>query len=165
MNNELCVVDTVNFWIFNFASNQEQAEETLSRAIETNKKDIETWENHCKNYPDAEHFKNYLKEAQNKKYQVMTYNEYIQLERNYYINRPLEEITAERFNEMLNVLPPLKWCTKHNVEMFCISEMLTGTYTSQYMYNLVTGKYYHKIVDIKDQSTWGYNFMDGGLTA
>jgi len=27
------------------------------------------------------------------------------------------------------------------------------------MYNLVNHKYYHKIVDIKDESTWGYNFM------
>jgi len=159
MNNELCIVNTTGFSIFNFANNQEQAEETLSRAIETNCKDIETWENHCKNYPDTEQFKIYLKEAQNKKYEIMPYNEYLQLERNHYLNKPLTEITAERFNEMLNVLPPLKWCTRHNVEMFCISEMLTGSYTSQYMYNLVNHKYYHKIVDIKDQSTWGYNFM------
>ncbi|MDD2496053.1 MAG: DUF1419 domain-containing protein [Tissierellia bacterium] len=161
MNNELCIVNTTGFSIFNFANNQEQAEETLSRAIETNKKDIETWTNHCKNYPDAEQFKIYLREAQNKKYEIMPYNEYLQLERNHYINQPLTEITEEQFYEMLNVLPPLKWCTRYNVEMFCISEMLTGTYTSQYMYNLVTGKYYHKIVDITDQSTWGYNFMNG----
>ena len=42
MKNELCVVDTKNFWIYNFANDQEQAEETLTKAIEANKKDIET---------------------------------------------------------------------------------------------------------------------------
>ena len=160
MKNELCVVDIKNFWIYNFANNQEQAEETLCRAIEANKKDIETWEGHCKNYPDTEQFKTYLNQAQNKKYEIMTYEEYLQIERNYYLNEPLKEINEETFNDMLNVLPPIKWCTKHNIEMFCMSEMLTGTYTSQYMYNLVTGKYYHKIVDITDQSTWGYNFIN-----
>ena len=158
-NNTLCVVDTANYNIYNFANNWEEAENTRQRAIESNKEDIVTWENHCKNYPNAESFKTYLTQAQNKKYDIMTYEEYLQMERDYYISQPLTEITKEHFNEMLNVLPPLKWCTRHNVEMFCMSEMLTGTYTSQYMYNLVTGKYYHKIVDILDQTTWGYNFM------
>jgi hypothetical protein len=159
MKNELCIVDTVNFWIFNFANNQDQAEEILTRAIESNKKDIETWENHCKNYPDVEQFKTYLKQTQNKKYEIMTYNEYLQLEKNHYINQPLSEITEEKFEEMLNVLPPLKWCTINNIEMFCMSEMLTGTYTSQYLHDKRTNKYYHKTVDITDQSTWGYNFI------
>lgn len=161
MTNELCVVDTVNLYIYNFAANQEQAEETLTRAIEANQDDIKIWKNHCKNYPDAEQFKVYLEEAQNKKYEIMTYGEYVQTQRDYYLNKPLTEITAEQYDDMLNVLPPLKWCTIGNVEMFCMSEMLTGYYTSQYMYNLVNGKYYHKIVDIRDQSTWGYNFMEG----
>jgi len=159
MTNDLCVVNTTNFWIYNFASNQEHAEEVLSRAIEANKEDIKTWGNHCKNYPDIGQFKVYLEEAKNKKYEIMPYSEYIKLERNYYLNRPLTEITAERYNEMLNVLPPIKWCTKNNVEMFCISEMLTGNYTSQYMHNKTTDKYYHKTVDITDQTTWGYNFI------
>jgi len=159
MKNELCVVDITTLSIFNFADDQEQAKKVLVKAIENNKKDIEIWGNHCKNYPDTEQFKTYLTQAQNKKYEIMTYKEYVKLERDYYINQPLTEITAERFEEMLNILPPKKWTTKHNIEMFCMSEMLTGTYTSQYMYNLVTNKYYHKIVDITDQSTWGYNFI------
>jgi len=159
MKNELCVVDTKNFSIFNFADNQEQAEETLSRAIESNKEDVETWKNHCKNYPDTEQFKTYLNQAQNKNYKIMPFNEYLQLERNHYLDESLTEITGERFEEMLNVLPPIKWCTIDNVEMFCISEMLTGFYTSQYMHDRRTNKYYHKTVDITDQATWGYNFI------
>lgn len=158
-NLELCIADLNRMSIYTFSNNMEEAEEDLKRAIMQNNEDIKTWEGHIKNYPDRESFKNYLTEAQNKKYEIVTFEEYLQKEKEYYINQPLTETTKEHFEEMLNVLPPLKWCTKHNVEMFCMSERLTGTYTSQYMYNLVNNKYYHKIVDILDEKTWGYNFI------
>ena len=82
----------------------------------------------------------------------MTYEEYHAAERAFYIEQPLEEVTAERFYEMLNVLPPRCWITLKGVEMFCMSEMLTGTYTDQYA--KAGDKYYTKIVDAKDRSTW-----------
>ena len=158
-NNKLCIVDTVNFSIYDFADNQEQAEAKLINAIESNKKDIATWESHCKTYPDVDSFKTYLKQAQNKKYEIMTFEEFLQKQKDYYINQPLREITAEKYEEMLNILPSLKWCTINNIEMFCMSEFLTGSYTSQYLHDKKTGKYYHKIVDITDKATWGYNFI------
>lgn len=158
-NNKLCIVDTVNFSIYDFADNQEQAEAKLIKAIESNKKDIATWKSHCKTYPDVDSFKTYLKQAQNKKYEIMTFEEFLQKQKDYYINQPLTEITAEKYEEMLNILPPLKWCTINNIEMFCMSEFLTGSYTSQYLHDKKTGKYYHKIVDITDKATWGYNFI------
>lgn len=156
---ELCIVDINNLWIYDFADNQSDAEIKLQKAIDSNKKDIATWESHCKTYPDVDSFKTYLKQAQNKKYEIMTFEEFLQRERNYYINQPLTEITAEKYEEMLNILPPLKWCTINNIEMFCMSEFLTGSYTSQYLHDKKTGKYYHKIVDITDKATWGYNFI------
>jgi len=149
-NNTLCVVDVAGLSIYNFANSQEQAEGTLIKAIESNKEDIETWSSHCKNYPDTEQFKIYLMQAQGKKYEIMTYEEFVQS----------EEIDEEIWEDMLNVLPPIKWCTIDDVEMFCMSEMLTGYYTSQYMHDNRTNKYYHKIVDITDQSTWGHNFIN-----
>jgi len=158
-NNKLCIVDTVNFSIYDFADNQEQAEAKLIKAIESNKKDIATWESHCNTYPDVDSFKTYLKQAQNKKYEIMTFEEFLQKQKDYYINQPLTEITAEKYEEMLNILPPLKWCTINNIEMFCMSEFLTCSYTSQYLHDKKTGKYYHKIVDITDKATWGYNFI------
>ena len=160
-NNELCIVDVVNFSVYTFADNQEEAGRKLQKAIETNKEDVKTWESHCKNYPDVELFKTYLKQAQNKKYEIMTFEEYLRRERDYYITQPLTEITAEKYDEMLNILPPLKWYTINNIEMFCMSEFLTGSYTSQYLHDRITNKYYHKIVDITDKSTWGYNFIRG----
>jgi len=159
-SNTLCVVDVAGINIYNFSNSQIQAEETLIKAIESNKEDIETWSNHCKNYPDTVQFKTYLKQAQGKKYEIMTYEEFVQLERKYFLDKPLKEIDEEIWEEMLNVLPPIKWCTIDGIEMFCMSEMYTGFYTSQYMHDKKTNKYYHKMVDITDKTTWGYNFIN-----
>lgn len=156
---ELCVVDVSNMWIYSFCNSQSQAKEKLQDALQRQQKDIQTWRNHIKNYPDAEKFKNHLENTQNKNYKIMTYNEYLELERKHYLNRPLTEVTEDDFHNMLNVLPPLKWCTKNNIEMFCMSEMLTGSFTSQYLYDRNNNKYYHKTVDILDQTTWGHNFI------
>ena len=158
-DNTLCVVDAKHLSIFDFAENEEQAEQKFFKAIESCQEDIKTWESHCKTYPNRKDLKAYLERAKSKQYKIMSFQEFLQMERDYYINLPLTEITKEQFHEMLNVLPPLKWCTMHNIEMFCMSEMWSGSYTSQYAYNLVTEKYYHKMVDITDQKTWIHNFL------
>lgn len=41
-----------------------------------------------------------------------------------------EEITAERFQEMLNILPPVGWRNTSNGEVFRMSEHLAGNITS-----------------------------------
>ncbi len=156
---ELCVVDISNMWVYSFSNSMEGAKEKLEDALQRQKEDIETWGRHCNTYPDVDKFKSYLTQAQNKNYKIMTYNEYSQLERKHYLDRPLKEITEDEFHDMLNVLPPLKWCTRDNIEMFCMSEMQTGYYTSQYLHDRRNNKYYTKIVDITDQSTWGNNFL------
>ena len=66
----------------------------------------------------------------------------------------IKEVTEEQFNAALDVLPPLKWCTIDGIEMFCISEMTDGTYTTQYAHNEHNGKYYCATVDVMDKSTW-----------
>jgi hypothetical protein len=156
---EYWVIDINRMYPYSYSGSIEGAEEKLQQALNHQAEDIKTWEGHIKNYPEAEHLKNYLTEAKNKQYKIMTYDEYIQLERDYFTSKPITEITADRFEEMLNVLPPLKWCTINNIEMFCMSEMLTGTYTSQYLHDRKNNKYYHKIVDITDKTTWGHNFI------
>ena len=51
----------------------------------------------------------------------------------------------------------MNWVTINNVNEFCMSEMLSGVYTNQYArYN---GKYYTKIVDAYDKTTWLHNFL------
>lgn len=156
---ELCVVDINSMWVYSLSDNQAEAKKKLQDAITQQKEDIKSWENNCKNYPGVDKFEDYLKQAQNKNYQIMTYDKYLQLERDYWIDKPLTEITEDEFHEMLNVLPPLKWCTKNNIEMFCMSEFLTGSFTSQYLHDKTNNKFYHKTVDILDQTTWGHNFI------
>jgi hypothetical protein len=48
-----------------------------------------------------------------------------------YISAPVE-ITEDRFDEMLNVLPPMKWRQGHGSESFMISESLTMDIRSIY---------------------------------
>lgn len=93
------------------------------------------------------------------RYSVMTYDEFLALERSAILTSEPEEITAERYNEMLDILPPLAWHTSNGIESFCMSEFYTGSYTSQYAKVKATGKYYTKIVDYRDRSTWLENIL------
>ena len=47
----------------------------------------------------------------------------------------------------------------NGVEMFCMSEMYSDTYTTQYAYDHRTGKYYCKMVDSEDTSTWIHTLL------
>lgn len=158
-NLEICVVDVEHISLYSFSNDMVGAEEKLQKALDQQIESINTWEKHCKTYNNRQDLVNYLTEAQNKKYEIMTFNEFLELQRNYYLNKPLTEITEDEFHEMLNVLPPLKWTTRNNIEMFCMSEMLTGSFTSQYLHDRDNNKFYHKTVDILDSTTWGYNFI------
>jgi len=44
-----------------------------------------------------------------------------------------KEITEERWDEMLNVLPPERWETIKNVEIFAMSEIMTSDITGFYI--------------------------------
>ncbi len=101
-----------------------------------------------------EDFRNYLKSAQEKEYKVMTWKEFKQFQKSFLFDDELTEITAEVFEDMLGVLSPLYWTEYNDIEMFCISEMYTGTYTNQYAHDKRTNKYYTKMVDSADKSTW-----------
>lgn len=45
---------------------------------------------------------------------------------------PWKEITAERWHEMLNILPPQKWQTVAGVELFRMMEYTTGNITAHF---------------------------------
>lgn len=91
-------------------------------------------------------------EAKQAQYIVTTYDDFLKRQRDHLLNKPLRLITEERFYEMLDVLPPLAYTRHHGVLCFCMSEFLTGPYTTQFAkYN---GKHFEKIVDYYDRSTW-----------
>lgn len=155
MNLDLCVVDTTHATIYDFVRKGEKNDDALFRAYDAAAKDIELYSRYVKEYPaNRDYWNAQLDKARNKVFEVLTFEQFKRLEREKLLSGPLEEITAEEFQDALNVLPPLCFCTRNNVEEFCMSEMWTGTYTTQYAYSLVTGKYYRKMVDCRDKSTW-----------
>lgn len=92
-------------------------------------------------------------------FEAITIEEIIARKRAKYITGELTEITAERYDEMLGVLPPLHWVTIDDVSEFCISEMWELSFTNQYAYDKLTGKYYTAMVDANDKSTWINNLL------
>lgn len=133
MNTDIIAVDMNTLWAYDFARENETNDELLARA-------------------------NGYKESSNNNadYKVMSFDEYMQLKKERYLSDKVQEITEEEWEDKLNVLPPLYWCTIDGVNEFCLSEMYDDTFTTQYArYN---GKYYSKMVDVADKRTWIHNF-------
>ena len=162
MNMNILAVDTKHMSVYDFLRDGETEEELQSRADAYKQNDIETWDKNRKQYP-CETYENYYQSALEKEYKVITWNEFEKLQKSFYLDQPLTETTEEDFDDMLNCLPPLKWCTINGVEMFCMCEMLTGTYTSQYA--RCNGKYYTKVVDITNKNTWINNYIKTEVVA
>jgi hypothetical protein len=93
-------------------------------------------------------------------YVIMREDDFLEGEKKKYTYQKIEEITAEKWNDQLNVLPPILWETNNSVNSFCMCEMWTGSYTHQYAKfknNKGQTKYYCTMVDIHDRDTWIYN--------
>jgi hypothetical protein len=83
---------------------------------------------------------------------VLTYDAYKAAEREFYLKRSEQEITAEKFEEMLNVLPPKHWRRGEWFESFLMIEHWSGVYTSQFVRRGT--RYFTKLVDATDRTTW-----------
>ena len=154
---EKVVANVSRLSIYTFC-NETNEKEALNRAIESYKESYDTCMNHAENYPDQfEYWNNQANEYKNVKFEVITYEEYKQKEKEYYLSMPLREITEDKFHDMLNCLPPLKWCTINGTNEFLMSEFWSGNYTDQYARK--DGKFYSKLVDAYDQNTWIHNFI------
>ena len=158
MNMDILAVDTSTLTVYDFLGDGESEQELLQRAYNSNARNMAHYEAIIAENPESNSdgfFTKQLENAKKREYKVVTWNEYEALKRKRYIdNREIKEVTEEQFNDALDVLPPLKWCTIDGIEMFCISEMTDGTYTSQYAHDKHNGKYYCATVDVMDKSTW-----------
>lgn len=150
---EICIVNTHEMHVWSICTPETAAQE-LERAERYAAENIARMEDLNQRYPDHPVFGPMLDNARNARYSLMTFDEFQSMEREILLGDAPEEIDEETFNDQLNVLPPLKWCTIDGVEMFCMSEMYTGSYTSQYAHDLKTGKYWSKMVDVLDPDTW-----------
>ena len=159
MENVIVVKSTVT--IFDFMRQNETEAEAFARAEAFYTEDLKKVTSHFNNY-GGDYWRKRVKEITavlNNGFSVIAFEEFKAAEKAHLTGGEPEEITAECFNEMFNILPPLKWCTLDGVEMFCILEMYTGTYTDQYAHDKKSGKYYTKMVDICDKSTWINNYL------
>lgn len=159
MEKVIVILNTVK--VFDFLRENETEAEAITRAEIFYTEELETVTRHYNNYGD-DYWKNRVDAVTailNNGFSVMLFEEFQAMEKSKLISGEPEEITADKFNEMLDILPPLKWCTIDGVEMFCISEMYTGTYTNQYAHDKSSGKYYTKMVDACDKSTWINNYL------
>lgn len=161
MNNlELVIADKNGKELYTFTTEQDK-EKDLHLANRSTRLHIERYSELILDYPDrAEYWTSCLNRHKAISWEIMTYEDFREREKKNLITGELLEITKEDFDEHFNMLPPLKWCTRHNVEMFCMREMYTGTYTTQYAYSLVTGKYYCTMVDVTDPETWIDKILD-----
>lgn len=160
--NTLCVVEVTTMHVYTVLNDDANKEEELEKANQYYIDDFEKLKRFAKEYPESEYWQDRYnsEKAKPKKYcKIMTFAEFQKAEREYLLSKELKEITEEVYHDMLNVLPPIKWTTRQGIEMFCMMEMYTGTYTSQYAHDKVNNKYYSKLVDCTDESTWIHNIL------
>lgn len=85
-------------------------------------------------------------------YRVMTYGQYKEAERAFYLADPPIVITSEAFFEMLGCLPPERYEHHGDFESFLCAEHYSGPFTHQYVRH--GDRYYSKMVDALDRRTW-----------
>jgi hypothetical protein len=85
-------------------------------------------------------------------YEAMTYEAYKAAERREYLSHPLQEITEETYREAFEQLPPEQFGFAGGLESFLMSEHFSGPYTEQYV--AYQGRYFTRMVDATDRSTW-----------
>lgn len=83
---------------------------------------------------------------------IMTWQEYQDLEYKSLTAQPIKEITSERFTDLLECLPPLRWTGNYLFESFFMSEFYTGSFTNQVIRIKINGvdRYFKKLVDINN---------------
>lgn len=156
---ELVIVEMHTTNIYDWVKDGETEAQALERASEFYKRDLALVQSHLKTY-GGDYWASRVIEEQNKVNagcKVMTFDDFIELQKRKLIDGQLKEITEDDYNEALNVLPPLYWTTINGVEMFCMREMYTSTYTTQYA--KLGDKYYCTMVDVTDKSTWIHNLL------
>lgn len=146
--------------IYDYVREGENEEKALESAILTlYQYAIEAEENAVKYPTNAEYWKaravEYRKESESAK--LAAWEEFQKILRDFFTTEKAVEVSEEDYYEHLDVLPPIHYISRNGFTMFCMSEMTTGKYTTQYARDNETGKYYCLTVDVTDPETWIYN--------
>ena len=162
-NYDAVIVEMHTIIIYDFVLEGESTEEAEARGLAYYKEWAQKTREYSVLFDDDSAYWHNQADSYDKKVaagcRVMSLDDFRKLQKKRLLLGDPEEITAEKFDEMLNILPPLKWVTINNIEMFCMCEMYTGSYTTQYAHDKKNNKYYSKMVDVLDRSTWLHNFL------
>lgn len=146
--------------IYDYVREGENEEKALESAVLALYQEAIEVEEYAVKYPkNAEYWKaranEYRRESESAK--IVTWEEFQKIQRDFFISEKPVEVSEEDYYEHLDVLPPIHYISRNGFTMFCMSEMYTGTYTTQYARDNKTGKYYCLTVDVTDPETWIYN--------
>lgn len=164
MNAERIVFNTQTLQSFDFLKDNEADEQAIARAVAFYTEELNRLKDLAKEFPDNEYWQGRVTETQailDTGFSVLPFETWLDKKNKSYTDIPMQEITAEEYNDQMDILPPMLWCTIDGITMFCMSEMYDGSITSQYARDNATGKYYTKLVDIYDKSTWIHKVLKG----
>lgn len=141
------------------ASDMPEAEKELKKAAQKSEEDSALYREYILKYPDnKKYWEARLEHSQKSSFRICSRDEYFKMQREKWLSKKAIPVTKEKFYEMLDILPPMNWCTIDGIEMFCMSEFTSGVYTSQYAKDGL-GNYYCATVDAYDKSTWINNLL------
>lgn len=89
-----------------------------------------------------------------KDYKPMTWDNFQKLQKEFWCKDGIQDSNEKYFNEALECLPPKRWINNDRYHTFLMSEHYTGSITSQYLLDKITKKYWYKLVDVTDKSTF-----------
>lgn len=164
MNAERVIFNNQTLQSFDFLKDNEADEQAIARAVAFYTEELNCLKDLAENFPEKDYWKNRVSETETlleAGFSVLPFEIWLNKKNKSYTDRPIKEITAEEYNDALDILPPIYWCTIDNITMFCMSEMYDGSITSQYAHDLTTDKYYTKLVDITDKNTWIHKLLKG----
>lgn len=160
-NYDKVIVEMETLTIYDFVYENEAEAVALQRAKKYYSKQVAEYEElYMKDNSDYWEFT--LKQARKKLAagcKIMSYEQFKSEEKNKLLSDNPKEIDQEEYESMLNILPPLFLTKINGIEMFCMIEMYSSTYTTQYAHDMTTNKYYSKMVDCKDKSTWLNHYL------
>ena len=167
-DDNMVIVNNYDGWIFT-ATTEKRAERDIVDAIRFYSKRLEEARVSCAKSPGkSEFWQKYIAQYSNildAGFEAISWKEYEDRQATKYLAGEPEEISEAKYYEMMDTLPPLNMCTYDGVNMFCMSEMTSGSYTTQCAHDKATDKYYWKTVDSRDPSTWIVEYLRGRKTA
>lgn len=145
--------------IYDFLYENETEEEAANRGFLAGMEQMNTYLRHHERCPDVledgtEYWQNLYEANKGTEYKAMCYEDFKSMERSVILNMPLEEVSEECYQEIFDALSHMGLTEHGGIEMFCMAEFYTGSYTMQYAKDKKTGMCYKKLVDFMDRSTW-----------